>query len=61
MTTEPTFLALTEDPTFNVWRIENVVPVPWSDFGAFYTGDSYIVLWAHYTGSSKRVVRDIFF
>jgi hypothetical protein len=62
MTFEATFLALPEDPTFNVWRIENFNPVPWTDLGAFYTGDSYIVLWAKYAGGgSKRVVRDIFF
>jgi hypothetical protein len=61
MTFEPTFLELTEGPTFNVWRIENFVPVPWGDFGAFYTGDSYIVLSAVYAGTSKRVVRDIYF
>jgi hypothetical protein len=62
MTFEPSFLALTEDPTFNVWRIENFNPVPWTDIGAFYTGDSYLVLWAKYgEGASRRVVRDIFY
>jgi hypothetical protein len=35
--------------------------VPWSDPGSFYTGDSYVVLSAVYAGTTKRVVRDIFF
>jgi hypothetical protein len=61
MTTEPTFLALPEDPTFNVWRIENFVPVPWPDVGAFYSGDSYLVLSAVYAGNTKRVTRDIYY
>lgn len=26
------------------WRIENLKPVPWTDLGQFYSGDSYIVL-----------------
>ena len=61
MTTEQTFLDLPETPTFNVWRIEQFKVVPWTDFGAFYTGDSYIVLNAQFVGTSKRVKRDIFY
>jgi hypothetical protein len=61
MTTEQTFLDLPETPTFNVWRIENFRPVPWPDFGSFYTGDSYIVLKAAFVGTSQRVARDIYY
>jgi hypothetical protein len=59
--TEQTFLDLPETPTFNVWRIENFKPVPWTDIGSFYSGDSYIVLKAVYVGSSQRVTRDIYY
>jgi hypothetical protein len=55
------FLTLPETETFNIWRIENFQPVPWTDFGAFYTGDSYIVLSAVTFGTSKRIVRDIYY
>jgi hypothetical protein len=58
---DPKFLELTEEPQFKVWRIENFEVVPWTDLGAFYTGDSYIVLSAVLIGTSKRVRRDIFF
>jgi hypothetical protein len=61
MAIEQTFLDLPETPTFNVWRIENFKPVPWSDFGSFYSGDSYIVLSAVFVGSSQRVARDIYY
>jgi hypothetical protein len=61
MTFQKEFLELTEEATFNVWRIENFNPVAWPDYGAFYTGDSYLVLWAKNVGTSKRVVRDIFY
>jgi hypothetical protein len=61
MTFDPEFLALPEDPLFKIWRIENFKPVPWEDVGAFYTGDSYIVLSAVYAGKTKRVTRDIYF
>ena len=61
MTTEQVFLDLPETPTFNVWRIEQFKVVPWTDIGAFYTGDSYIVLSAVFVGTSKRVKRDIYY
>jgi hypothetical protein len=60
MTVEETFLRLPEGPTFNVWRIENFAPVPWSDIGGFHTGDSYIVLSAVKPSGANRVVRDIY-
>jgi gelsolin len=31
-------------PGLEIWRIEKLVPTPWSDIGKFCTGDSYIVL-----------------
>lgn len=61
MAVDPEFAKLPETPTFNVWRIENFKPVPWSDVGSFCTGDSYIVLSAVLAGTSQRVVRDIYF
>jgi hypothetical protein len=60
MTVEPTFLQLPAGPTFNVWRIEKLVPVPWPDFGGFCTGDSYIVFSAANSGPSQRVLQDIY-
>jgi hypothetical protein len=60
MTVEESFLKLPDGPTFNVWRIENFAPVPWTDFGAFHTGDSFIVLSAVNSAVAKRVVRDIY-
>lgn len=55
------FLALNEEVGLHVWRIEQFNVVPWTDIGAFYTGDSYIVYWGHTQGRSQRVIRDGFF
>lgn len=40
------FVNLTSSSGTEIWRIENFqpVPLPKSDYGKFYTGDSYIVL-----------------
>ncbi|KAF3636483.1 Villin-4 [Capsicum annuum] len=43
---EPAFQGAGQKPGTEVWRIENFqpVPVPKSEYGKFYSGDSYIVL-----------------
>ncbi|KAG5583529.1 hypothetical protein H5410_054156 [Solanum commersonii] len=43
---EPAFQGAGQKPGTEIWRIENFqpVPVPKSDHGKFYSGDSYIVL-----------------
>uniref|UniRef100_A0A7N0V1Y7 HP domain-containing protein n=1 Tax=Kalanchoe fedtschenkoi TaxID=63787 RepID=A0A7N0V1Y7_KALFE len=43
---EPAFQGAGHKPGTEIWRIENFqpVPLPLSDYGKFYSGDSYIVL-----------------
>lgn len=43
---DPAFQGVGQTAGLDVWRIENFqpVPVPKSDIGKFYTGDSYIIL-----------------
>ncbi|CAN4118465.1 unnamed protein product [Withania somnifera] len=43
---EPAFQGAGQKPGTEIWRIENFqpVPVPKSEYGKFYSGDSYIVL-----------------
>ncbi|XP_038992696.1 villin-3-like [Hibiscus syriacus] len=43
---DPAFHGVGQKPGTEIWRIENLqpVPLPKSDYGKFYTGDSYIVL-----------------
>ncbi|XP_073132087.1 villin-3-like [Henckelia pumila] len=43
---EPAFQGAGQRIGTEIWRIENFQPVPWpkSNFGKFYSGDSYIVL-----------------
>ncbi|KAL8125476.1 villin-3-like isoform X1 [Apium graveolens] len=43
---EPAFQGSGQKPGTEIWRIENFLPValPKSDYGRFYSGDSYIVL-----------------
>ncbi|GMJ02336.1 villin 2 [Hibiscus trionum] len=49
---DPAFQGVGQKPGTEIWRIENFqpVPLPKSDYGKFYMGDSYIVL---QTTSSK--------
>jgi hypothetical protein len=62
MAVDPVFASLPSGPTFNVWRIENFKAVAWVDLGAFYTGDSYVVLLARNDPSgSGLVIRDVFY
>eukprot|EP01138_Halocafeteria_seosinensis_P007299 gb/GECG01007463.1/.p1 GENE.gb/GECG01007463.1/~~gb/GECG01007463.1/.p1 ORF type:complete len:862 (+),score=169.72 gb/GECG01007463.1/:1-2586(+) len=55
--TDPAFqnIADTAKPGVKVWRIEKfeVVPVDENDYGAFYRGDSYIVLFVNETKDGK--------
>jgi len=44
-----------------VWRIEEFKLVKWKDFGAFYTGDSYLIYHSYMKGDSKRIIQDIYF
>ncbi|GJQ68568.1 hypothetical protein Trydic_g14415 [Trypoxylus dichotomus] len=43
---DPAFENAGRTPGLEIWRIENFRPVPYpkSDYGKFYTGDSYIIL-----------------
>ncbi|KAK8562117.1 hypothetical protein V6N13_148759 [Hibiscus sabdariffa] len=43
---DPAFQGVGQRPGTEIWRIENFlpVPIPKSDYGKFYMGDSYIVL-----------------
>eukprot|EP00249_Psilotum_nudum_P014660 c24943_g1_i2 orf=426-1517(-) len=43
---DPAFQGVGQKPGMDIWRIENFQPVPLSksEFGRFYSGDSYIVL-----------------
>ncbi|KAI3811715.1 hypothetical protein L1987_21444 [Smallanthus sonchifolius] len=43
---EPAFQGVGSRPGLEIWRIENFkpVPLPQSDYGRFYSGDSYVVL-----------------
>ncbi|KAJ0699842.1 putative villin headpiece, villin/Gelsolin, ADF-H/Gelsolin-like domain superfamily [Helianthus annuus] len=43
---EPAFQGVGQKVGIEIWRIENLQPValPYSDYGRFYSGDSYIVL-----------------
>ncbi|CAI9287774.1 unnamed protein product [Lactuca saligna] len=43
---EPAFQGVGSKPGLEIWRIENFqpVPLPKSDYGRFYMGDSYVVL-----------------
>ncbi|KAI3788229.1 hypothetical protein L2E82_00988 [Cichorium intybus] len=43
---EPAFQGVGSKPGLEIWRIENFqpVPLPKSDYGRFYSGDSYVVL-----------------
>ena len=38
------FAAAGQRPGLEVWRVEHLNVQPWTDFGQFYSGDSYLVL-----------------
>jgi len=44
-----------------VWRVEEFKLVKWTDLGAFFTGDSYLIYHSYTKGTSKRVIQDIYF
>eukprot|EP00055_Hartaetosiga_balthica_P018479 m.134501 g.134501 ORF g.134501 m.134501 type:complete len:825 (+) comp9619_c0_seq1:71-2545(+) len=50
-------------PLLKVWRIEQfkVVPLDQEDFGAFYDGDSYIILHAYNKNGNGAIMYDIHF
>ncbi|KAF2307946.1 hypothetical protein GH714_033635 [Hevea brasiliensis] len=51
---DPAFQGVGQRPGTEIWRIENFqpVPLPKSDYGKFYMGDSYIVLQVPFARSS---------
>ena len=50
-------------PGLHVWRIEEFQVVPWprEQYGQFYDGDSYIVLYSYKVGDNDKMGHDIFF
>lgn len=46
-----------------IWRIEEFQVVPWpkEQYGQFYDGDSYIVLYSYKVGDNDKLGHDIFF
>ncbi|XP_073276000.1 villin-3-like [Primulina huaijiensis] len=59
---EPAFQGAGQRIGTEIWRIENFQPVPWpkSNFGKFYSGDSYIVLQTS-AGKGGALLYDIHF
>ncbi|KAK8546213.1 hypothetical protein V6N12_027008 [Hibiscus sabdariffa] len=59
---DPAFQAVGQKSGLEIWRIENFqpVPLPKSDYGKFYMGDSYIVLNTSH-GKSGSYMYDIHF
>ena len=43
------------------WRVEDFKLVKQDTIGQFHTGDSYLILHAYQQGTSKRIIRDIYF
>ena len=43
------------------WRVEEFKLVKWSDLGAFFTGDSYLIYHSYTKGTSQRIIKDIYF
>lgn len=60
---EPAFQGVGSKPGLEIWRIENFkpVPLPKSDYGRFYTGDSYVVLQTSGRGGAGAYSYDIHF
>ncbi|KAK4404860.1 Villin-3 [Sesamum angolense] len=56
---EPAFQGAGQKVGTEIWRIENFqpVPLPKSDCGKFYSGDSYIILQVHWSVSSTSSIR----
>ncbi|GMI79643.1 villin 2 [Hibiscus trionum] len=59
---DPAFQGVGQKPGTEIWRIENFqpVPLPKSDYGKFYMGDSYIVLQTR-AGKGSSNLYDIHF
>ncbi|XP_046387919.1 gelsolin, cytoplasmic isoform X2 [Ischnura elegans] len=59
----PAFQNAGRTPGLEIWRIENfsAVAYPRQDFGKFYTGDSYIVLFTKQQGRGSQLSWDIHF
>lgn len=56
------FQAISEDFVGMLgWRIENFLLAKVKSIGEFYTGDSYVFYHAYIKGTSKRVIRDVYF
>ncbi|KAL8258625.1 hypothetical protein R6Q59_026578 [Mikania micrantha] len=61
---EPAFQGVGSRPGLEIWRIENFqpVPLPKSNYGTFYSGDSYVVLQtSHGRGGAGVYAYDIHF
>eukprot|EP01083_Nonionella_stella_P269039 909938_1 len=61
--TEKAYSGAGQKPGIEVWRIENFKVVPWpqDQYGTFYRGDSFIVLYTYTEGSSEKLLYDIHF
>jgi gelsolin len=64
--TEPAWKDVGQSPGLFVWRIEDfeVVPLAKSQYGQFYDGDSYIVLYSYKVGkdeNNQKLGHEIFF
>ena len=62
MSADEAFLGIKPDWTgLLIWRVEEFKLVKWTDIGAFYTGDSYLIYHAYTVGTSKSVHMDIYY
>lgn len=61
--TEAAYKGAGQKPGIEIWRVENFKVVPWpkEQFGSFYRGDSFIVLYTYTEGDSDKLLFDIHF
>lgn len=55
---EAAWKGIGKEPGVAIWRIEKfkVVPVPKKDYGTFYSGDSYILLYTYKPAAGKEIM-----